>query len=813
MTGFFNDLRQSWRSLRRTPSFTMAAVLTLGLGIGVTGAVYSVGNGMLWRPIAAPGSDRLALVYSVRGEDYEDLSWRDYQDLKGTTSQTFEELIAYTAMPVSLGHANRSERVWAEMVSTNYFPVLAGQPAAGRLFNTTDVEGTTPSVVLSEAFWRSRFEGKPSVIGETVKLNGQLFTVSGVVSQAFHSPFYVGFSPSLWIRSSDFGVLRPGGAAVMDAQGEMQFRIMGRIREGMSLTAAQAAIAAAVVPLEAQYPQSRRPFTGGLLLERDARPEPGMAPSMQLAFQLFLAVGGGVLLIACANVAALLLARAIARRREITVRLALGAGRGRLIRQLITESLVLAVIGGAIGGLIASWMTVGVTSLLQFATDIPFTFDFSPDWRVFCFTAAVTVGAVLCFGLLPALQASSTSLQGTLRGDPPRGARSTRIFAVLVAAQVALSCLLLVGAGLVVRSLGAMSNVSPGFETKQRLLVTVAPGLTGYDDVRSRQLYRDLQARIGEIPGVTGVAAVDDPPLDFTSNSSQMVVDGETVTGAVEAVGLNEVGAGYFAVMGTALLEGRDFAAGDTVGAPKVAVVSQAMAKARWPGISPLGRVIRFGGADSDPITVVGVAGDAKHRNLSETPQQHAYFPMEQHGSGTVNFVIATSGDPLALATPVRAAISAIDPDVPIASVRTYEELIAGRALLLTSVAARVTAIMGLLALLLALIGLYGVVSYRVAQRRRELGIRIALGATNGNVVRLMLRDGVRLAGWGIATGVIGAVIVTRLARALLFGVSPNDPIVLLTVIALLGGVTLLASWIPARRAGRVDPVGVMRGE
>jgi predicted permease len=813
MTGFLNDIRQSWRALRRTPSFTIAAVLTLALGIGVTGAVYSVGNSMLWRPLPAPGSDRFAQIWAVHDEDYEDLSWRDYTDLVGSTSATFDQLIAYTAETVSLGHDNRSERVWTEMVSDNYFTMLGGVAAAGRLFQPGDA-ATAPSVVISDAFWRARFNGDRSIIGQTVKLNGQPFVIAGVVSPAFQSPYYIGFAPRIWMRAADFGALRPGQAAALNQRGEFNFRIMGHLREGVSLAAARAAVAAAVVPLEAQYPATRRPFRGEVLMERDSRPEPQMAGDMQLAFKLFLLVGGGVLLIACANVAALLLARAIARRREITVRLALGAGRGRLIRQLVTESLVLAVLGGLAGGLVATWMTAGVTGLLHFATDIPFVFNFAPDLRVFWFTAGVTLAAVLVFGLVPALQASSQSLQGSLRGDPPKGAKSTRAFAFLVVAQVALSCLLLVGAGLVVRSLAAKRNVDAGFETRNRLLVTLAPGLAGYDNTRTGPLYRDLHDRVAALPGVRGVTFVDDPPLDFISNSAQLHADGVERRGAsAEPVGLTEIGPDYFTVMNTRLLEGRDFAAGDTAGAPKVAIVSQAMATGVWGGQSALGRVIRFGGPEGDPITVIGVAADARYRSLTETPQSHAYFPVAQHGAGTVTLVIAADADPIALAPSIQRVIAEVDPEVPIATVRTYEELIVGRALLFNSVAARVTTFMGGLALILALIGLYGVVAYRVAQRRRELGIRIALGATNANVVRLMLRDGLRLSGWGIAAGIVAALFITRLARALLFGVSPNDPVVLTIVILLLAGVTLLASWIPARRAGRVDPVGVMRGD
>ncbi len=813
MTGFFNDLRQSWRSLRRTPSFTLAAVLTLALGIGAIGAVYSVGNGLLWRPLAAPGADRLAVIYAQRDQVYDDLSWRDYLDLRASTGKTFDDLIAYGAMPVSLGHAGAAERVWGEMVSDNYFTMLGGQPVAGRLFRDGVTDGP-PGIVISEAFWQARFNREASVIGTTVKLNGQQFTVLGVVSQAFRSPFYIGFSPALWLRTADYGVLEPGRVDRLMLRGEEEVRIMGRIREGVSLAAAQAALASAVQPLEAQYPAGRRPFTGALIPERNARPEPEMAGSMQLAFLLFLAVAGGVLIIACANVASLLLARAIARRREITVRLALGAGRGRLIRQLVTESLVLAALGGAAGGLVATWMTAGVSGLLRFSTDIPFIFDFSADRRVIGFTVAVTVVTTFLFGLVPALQATSPSLQQALRGDAPRGAASTRLFATLVAAQIAVSCLLLVGAGLVVRTLGVMAEVSPGFTVDQRLLVSVAPGLQGYDDTRARQLYTRLASDLAALPGVRGVTIADDVPLDFTSNSAQVLADGvETQGKGGVAVGLTVVGSEYFGVMDTRLLEGRDFAPGDTVGAPRVAIVSRAMVEQLWGSQPALGRVFRLGGPEGDPVTVIGVAADAKYRGLAEANQPHAYFPLQQDPPGSATIVLATGADPFALTASVRAAIAAADPDVPIASVRSYRDLLLGRSLLMPSIAARVTTAMGGLALLLSLIGLYGVISYRVAQRRRELGIRMALGATNASVVRLMLRDGVRLAAWGIVAGTVSAMIVTRFARTLLFGVSPTDPLVLSVVILTLIGVTLLASWLPARRAARVDPVLAMRGE
>ncbi len=821
MSVLLQDLRFALRSLRRTPGFALAAILTLALGIGATSAVYSVGNGVLWRPLPVPDADRLAVLYAHRedGTGYQDLTWPDYRDLRAESGSLFQGLIAYSPRPVSLGLPGQAERVWAELVSANYFDVLGRPPALGRGFlQSEDSAGGTPAAILSDVLWRSRFQADPGVLGRTLRINGREFTVVGVAARRFQTPFYVGFQPGLWLPAgSAWGPLNPGPSG-LDVRGNASFRMLGRLRPGVELSAAAVAVDGMVRRLAETYPATNRGTTGALFSEAEARPEPAMADGMRLGFRLFLVIGLVVLLVACANVASLLLARALARRREIAVRLALGASRARLVAQLLAESLVLALAGGGLGLLVASGLSGAVESLLRFSTDIPFVLDFSLDGRVVLFTTIVTLLTTFAFGLVPALQASSPGSAGALKADAAvwPGVHKSRLRSALVVAQLALCCLLLIGAGLVVRTFAAMQRVSPGFETHNGLLVGVSPGLVGYDATRGRTLYRDLLTRIGALPGVTGVTLAQSVPLEFTSNSAVVVPEGgaEAAPGkSGEAVGWTTVGPGYFSTMGTPLTDGRDFGPGDSLAAPAVAVVSREMAERYWPGQPAVGRVFHLNTADGIAFTIIGVAADAKYRQLSEAPEPHVYIPVGQNYPAEATLVIRAARDPLALIPMVRRAVAAVDPDLPVSDLKTIEELLAGRALLMPRIAARVTSALGVLALVLALVGLYGIVSYAVAQRTRELGIRLALGATGPGVIRLVLHEGLKLAGVGIAIGMIAAVAITRVARSLLFGVSPTDPMVLLLVLVSLSGVTLFASWIPARRAARTDPLLALRSE
>ncbi len=819
MRHLLHDLLLALRAWRRTPGVALAATITLGLGIGVTSAVYSVGNGLLWRPLPVPDVEQVTVLYgrSANG-DFEDYAWSELDEFRAGTTGLLQGIAALSPLPLGLSHGGRAERLWGEMVSANYFSLLGSPMALGRGFVAQEDSGSAPpTTVLSYALWQGRFNGDPNILGRTIRLNRQDLTVIGVAAADFASPYYVGFRPAVWVPAGTDRLLQPDRPDLR-TPGGFSARLVARLGEGVSRERAEAAVAGVAARLAALRPADYAGRTGVLLAERSARPEPGMAADFSLALRLFLAVSLLVLLIACANVAGLLLSRAIARQREIAVRVALGAGRARLIGQLLGESAVLAAAGGALGLGLGVWFASALSGLLTLPTDLPFDFAFVLDGRVLAFTAAVTLTTTLLFGLVPAVQASTPGIAGTLRHDAAgwRGVHRSRLRNGLVIGQLALSCLLLAGAGLVTRSLVAMRGAALGFETRNGLLVTVAPGLAGYDAAGARRLYVDAATRLNALPGVVSATVAEGLPMEFTSNGGTIVAEGgdaPTPERPGEVAGWTLVGDRYFATMGTRLLEGRDFGPGDSAGSTSVAVVSRTLAERLWPGQPALGRVLRFGSLTGPAVTVIGVAADAKYRQIAEAPRAYLYLPLSQEDARSVTFVIRTSGDPRALAPAARAALATIDPDLPIADLKTMDALVAGRALLFPRVASALTGSLGVLALVLAVVGLYGLVAYAVAQRTRELGIRMALGATAAGVLRLVLLEGLRLAGLGIGLGLVAALALGGLVRGFLYQVSPLDPLALAGTAAVLVVVALSASAFPAVRAGRVNPMTAIRSE
>ena len=819
MRQVLQDLGLAFRAWRRTPAVALAAIVTLGLGIGVTSAIYSVGNSLIWRPLPIPDAERLTVVYGrTPAGEYEDYAWSDLAHFRGATAGQFDGVAALSPLPLGLTLGGQAERVWGEMVSANYFSLLGVPMALGRGFIAQeDSASAPPTAILSYALWQGRFHGDPAILGQTIRLNRRELTVVGVAAPAFLSPYYVGFRPAVWVPAGTDRLLQPDRPPLFTPAG-FSARLLARLSPGIPRERAAAAVAAAAASLAEAQPQEYAGRAGVLLAEQEARPEPAMAADFSLALTLFLGVSLMVLLIACANVAGLLLSRAIARQREIAVRVALGAGRGRLVRQLLGESLLLAIVGGALGLGLGVWFASALSRLLTLPTDIPFAFDFALDARVIAFTAAVALGTTVVFGLVPALQATSPRIAGVLRHDAVgwRGVHRSRLRNALVIGQLALSCLLLTGAGLVTRSLVAMRNAPLGFETRNGLLVGLAPGLAGYDAAAARRLYQAARASLAALPGVSSATVAEGLPMEFTSNGGTIVAEGgeaPTPEHPGEVAGWTLVGDGYFATMGTRLLEGRTFGPGDSVGSTAVAVVSRTLAERLWPGRPALGRVVRFGSPTGPAVTVIGVAADAKYREVAEAPKAYLYLPLSQEDARSVTLVVRTSGDPMAVVPAVRGALAAIDPDLPIADLKTMDALVAGRALLFPRVGAALAGSLGLLALLLAVVGLYGLVAHAVAQRTRELGIRMALGATPGGVLRLVLREGLALAGLGILLGMAGALALGGVLRGFLFEVSPFDPLALAGTAGVLGAVALTASAVPAIRAGRVHPMTAIRSD
>jgi putative ABC transport system permease protein len=816
----FQDLRLAARALRRAPGFAVVAILLLGLGTGVNLLVFGLADAWLWRPLAPRADERTAYVFARQagGGGYSDYSWADYGDVRAERS-VFEDAVAYFPAPLALSHDQVSERVWGEVVSGNYFGFLGVPLVLGRSFTPDEAagQGEFRVAVISHAFWQSRFRGARDVVGRALRVNGWDLTVIGVAPAGFGSAYYVGFHPSVWLPASLWGHLPGLGSAPLEMRGGNSFRMMVRLRPGISMVQAAQAVSVTGRRLAEAYPSSNATLSAELLDREDARPEPGVAAGFRLIFGLFLAIGAMVLLIACANLGSLQLARAMARARDLAVRAALGASRARLIGVMLAESTLLTVAGGLAGVVLAGWLGDLMARLLRFPTDIPFQFDYSPGSRAWLAGGVVLGLAFAGFGLVPALVFTRQPLAATLRsGGSGAGQRRQRLRSALVMAQLALSALLLVSAGLALRTLGGIRRVPPGIEVERQLLLTVSPGLQGYDEARSSRLYRELVARVADLPGVEGAAAVAEVPLDFSANGGVVVVEGAERR-AGDPVGdpavWTYVSPGWFGVSGTRLLEGRDVEARDSTGALPVAVVNQAMARRYWPGSSPIGRRIHLNAPDQPAVEIVGVVADGKYRNLTESPQPCLFLPLAQYARPAVTLQVRTAADPLAVVPAVRREMAALDPEVPLTNIRTMDQLLAGRALLAPRLAASLAAAAAVLAAVLAVVGLYGVISYLVSQQAREFAIRAALGASGADLSRLVLRAGMRIGLLGVGAGLVAGLGFGRLARGVLYGVGAADPLTLVAVTGLLVPVTLLASWIPARRAARVDPAAILRNE
>jgi predicted permease len=818
MHTLWQDLRYAVRTLSKIPGFTVVVVLTLGLGVGADTAMYSIARGLLLRDPPVRDPDHLVVVsaYSRTTSQYFDWSYGDLEDFRAAQT-VFADVIAYYPTALSLSDAGRSDRVWAEMVSPNYFEALGVRAAQGRTFTAAEISasGAAPVAVLSEAAWRRRFNADPSVLGRPMRLNGHDFVIVGVAPARFWGLYYVGFQPELWVPATYYDQLVPSAPGQLLRRGATAFRLAGRLLQGVEVRQAQAAAAVVGARLARDYPtiyQSTEPFVQSLA---NSRPEPGNNATARLLLGLFLGGAGLVLLIACANVANLLLARASGRRRELSIRVAIGASRSRLLGQLLVEAGVLAVAGGALGVVLSVWATGLLGATLRLPTDIPFAWEFNLDPRILLYAVGVTAATALIFGLVPALQTVSSDVALGLKTDAPvHGVHRGRLRGALVIGQVAVSCLLLVAAGLAVRTLRAVGRVDPGFDVHGALTGSVAPTLLGYDEARSRHFYRQLVQGAAALPGVRSATMARYLPLDFYASGGGLFIDGrETTNQGGELSFWSIVGPDYFATIGTPLVAGRDFVAGDSSGAPRVAIVSETAARTYWPDAEAIGRIVRLNAPDSPAVRIVGIARDVKIRQLTERPQPYLYLPLAQSAAPDVSLLVRTVGDPRRVEAALRDLVARLEPDVPIAGVRTLEQMVAGRALLLPRLSAQFAGVFAAFAVLLAVIGLYGVMSYTVNQRSREIGIRMALGARGSAVVAMVLRGGMRLAAAGLVLGVVLAFAATRLLAGLLFGVQPADPATYATVALLLAMVALAACVVPARRAARVDPLIALRSE
>jgi putative ABC transport system permease protein len=804
MQTLWQDMRYGARMLLKKPGFTLIAVITLALGIGANAAIFSVVNAVLLRPLPFKDSDKLMLIRETKLPQFPEFSVSPGNFLDWKKQNTvFERLVAFSGLAFNMVGTGDPEQIRGMKVTDGFFAMLGAQPQLGRDFlPEEDQPGRDKVVILSNGLWQRRFGADPKILDQTITLSGQSYTVIGVMPATFR------------FGGPDLGLWTPMAFTPQQAQshGGHWLSAIGRLKPGATANQARAEMVAIAGRLAAQYPDANTGWSVKLMplldyIVRDIKP----------SLIVLLCAVAFVLLIACANVANLLLARAAGRQKEIAIRTALGAGRARIIRQLLTESALLAILGGAAGLTLAKW---GMDLLLKLAPeDLPRMSDVSLDGRALAFTAAVTLLTGLIFGLVPALQSSRPNLNETMsetgRGST-EGRRRQLVRGALVVLEIASALVLLIGSGLLIKSFWRLQRVDPGFNPDNTLTLSVSLPRSKYPE-ESQQVafFQQLLEKVRALPGVQAAGATNPLPMAGDTVLAFLVQGRPPLPpGAGQSTNFYAVSADYFKAMGIRLLKGRLINERDIKEAPHVAMINETMAKKIFPDEEPIGKRITFDGGEpnSDWYEIVGVVSDVKQYGLDQATPMQTYEPYTQQTYPVMTLVARASGDPTNLTAAIRNAVLELDKEQPVANVRTLDRILS------TSTAqqrfsALLLGVFAAVAMSLAAVGIYGVLSYAVTQRTHEIGIRMALGAARGDVLRMVVGAGMRLALLGMAAGLAVAFGLTRLMSALLFGVSPTDPMIFGLIPLLIVTVALLACWIPARRATKVDPMIALRIE
>ncbi|HEV7684149.1 MAG TPA: ABC transporter permease [Pyrinomonadaceae bacterium] len=813
MEMFWQDVRFGIRMLLKAPSVSIVATIALALGIGANTAIFSVVNGVLLRPLPFANSEQLMMVYesnASRGQTRGSASYPNFVDLRDQ-NHVFEHLASYHSSDFIMTGRGESTRLQGAVVNADLFPLLGATPTLGRTFlPAEDNPGDSGRVVLlSQQLFQQRFNSDPNVVGQSMILDAKNYTIVGVMPQAFQFPIQ-NDPVELW---TSVAVDREGKDPITAQRGAHYINVIGRLKPGVSQEQAQAEMSAVMARLEQQYPESN--------LHHGATVQPtleALVGDIRPALLIMLGAVGCVLLIACANVANLLLARAMTRHKEMAIRTALGASRLRVVRQLLTESVILSLTGGLLGLVLAAWWSDLLLKLGK--QNIPRAIQVGLDWRVLTFTLVVSVLTGVIFGLVPAIHSSKTALTETLkegsRGSS-EGARRNGIRGMLVVSELAIAVVLLVLAGLLIRSLWQLGNVKPGFNSENVLTLVVGIPDVKYPAAKQAQFYQDLAGRIQSLPGVRTASSVIPLPLNGDRFGISFEIDGRPVPkGEEPSADFFAIGNDYFKTMEIPVVKGRTFTDRDGAKSPGVIIVNQAFAQKYFPNEDPIGKRIKPGISTTDDDTVmrevVGVVADVRNRNLSSELRPGYFLPQTQVPFNQMTMVVKTNTDPHTLINSIQNEVHSMDPELPVFNIKTMDEYISA------SVAAprfnaSLLMIFASVALCLTIVGLYGVMSYSVAQRTNEIGIRMALGAQTGDVLRLIVSQGFKLVLIGLGIGLVGAFAATRVISSLLFGVTTKDPLTFAAVTALLGLVALLACYIPARRATRLDPLHALRYE
>jgi putative ABC transport system permease protein len=816
----WQDLRYGARMLMKNRGFTAAAVLTLALGISANTTIFSIISDLFFRPLPVKDPDQLVLVLqkSATWRMPHGHSWLDFRDYRERL-EVFSDMLAVAVGPAHLSlDGHQPEREWIEAVSGNYFSMLGVEPKLGRLFQREEGEkpGADPVIVLSHDYWQTKFGGDPSAIGRVIHISGRPFTIVGVTPETFGSAQW-SLAPRAFVPASMLGQVRPDGEMLLRERGAPIFKVMARLKPGATPGQAGAAVDVVAKLLAREYPDEHKEAEVFVAPERNCRPDPTFVEFMPLVGSVFMVMVGLVLLIACANVANLMFSRAIVRQKEMSIRTAIGASRQRLIRQLLAESVLLAVIAGLIGSLLSNLSAYLLGLMPMGVGDMPIRTDKDWDWRVFAFTFLVSVLAGVVTGLAPALRATRFDLQTTLKeGGGALLASSRHLFrSGLVISQVAICVVVLIAGGLFVRSLQQVAGMDLGFRTDHLLMASLDLGLQGYDEARQKQFHRQLLDRLKELPGVRSAGLASTVPFGY--NFQVASIAAEEKAGEKDnftTIHASHVSPDYLKTMGIALLSGRSFTQQDGATAPKVAIINALMAERLWPGQEALGKRFKWS-ADGDFWQVVGIARNAKYVMIGEEPRPFLYVPLAQRHVSPVTLHVWAAGDPAALTPAVRDLLRGMDPHLPIYYVRTMEYHLneSAFAVMPLRMGAVLAGVQGLLGLFLAAMGIYGVVSYAVSRRTHEIGVRMALGAQRSDILRLVVRGGLTLTLIGLAIGLLISLGLTAILAKVLYGLTPAATPVFTAVVGLLAGVALLACYLPARRAARVDPMLALRCE
>jgi len=798
------DLHYGVRMLVKNPSFTIVAVLALALGIGANSAIFSVVNTVLLRPLPYKNPGRLVMLWEEAthlGFPKNTPSPANFIDWRAQNT-VFEAMAAMVERSFNLTGVGEPERFDGRRVSANLFDLLGVQPQLGRAFRAEEDKPGSRVVILSNGLWQHRFGGDPRVIGQAVSLNGESYTVIGVMPGSFQFP----------TRRDQLWVPLAFDAKEAASRGNHFLEVIARMKPGVTLQQAQAEMSTIAARLAQQYPEENL-RVGSVVTALQEQVVGDIKP----ALLVLLGAVGFVLLIACANVANLLLARAAARQKEIALRLALGAGRSRLTRQFLTESVLLAVIGGAVG------LLLSIAGLRVLKTFIPDTISqaqaISIDAKVLVFTGLVALVTGIIFGLAPAMQVSHLDINDTLKEggrDAAGGTRGNRIRALLVIGEIAVSFVLLMGAGLLINSFMHLRNLHPGFRANHLLTMKIPLSEVKYPDKERRSpFYAEVLRRVQALPGVQSAAVAGNLPLTYDGDSMPIGIEGRTDPPPDQRpdVILRVVGPGYFSTMGIPLVRGRDFREQDKDDSARVVIVSEKTARHFWPGENPIGKRLKPGSTNRNIpwIEIIGVVKDVRQNDFVSEPKMQMYMPYQQLNSFAPNaLVVRTNVEPLSLAGAVRNAIWAVDKDQPVSNLRSMDEIVS-EAVARQRFSMLLLGIFAALAMVLAAVGIYGVMSYSIAQRTREIGLRIALGAQKSDVLKMILRQGLRFVAAGLAIGLAASFALTRVMASLLFGISATDPATFVSISLMLIAVALLASYIPAVRAMKIDPMLALR--